>query len=181
MSRSALSQVINSSGKGSNSADKRKKRERAAHRAAKSGPPGLAEKLNPLKSGDWMLERKEKKEDIKKQYFSNKSRLHAKERQAEAVLKSQIARRKREIDTHYKVEKMKSGDPRLDKARRKARNNFTKQEKKMERKHKQQWQQSYRSLRNHRDKQYRDSLKEIKKDYRRQRGLPDKMKTPWKF
>jgi len=107
--------------------------------------------------------------------------MHVQERHSEDRLKQQLARRKKEIDNYYRVSKLAENDPRLEVARRKARQKFDRYERETKRKHHLQWQKSFRGLRSRRDKQYRDITKQLKKEYRRKRGLPEGMQGPWNF
>ena len=177
MGRSILSQLVNKSGKKSDGSDKNEKREGAM----KIGPSRLAQQLNPLKADEWAIEKQDRQEVVKKQYFSDKRRLHVKERHARARVKAQLIRRKDEIDNYYRVRKLRDEDSRLERARRNARRRFERYEKKTERKHREQWQQSYRNLRSQRDKQYRSITKSMKKEFRKSRGLSDESQAPWDF
>lgn len=166
-------------GPGSDDSAKKKARRQ---RAAAAGPPGLAEKINPLApSNEWVVEKKSRHDKAKKQYFKDKQRLHVKERHATARLNAQLESRKKVIDAHYKVKKLKESDSRLAKARRMARKNFDRYVKKTERKHREQWQGSYRNLRSQRDKQYHSITKTMRKEHRQERGLPDATQSPWKI
>ena len=140
---------------------------------------GVLQHILPMRPDEWVEERLNRQAVVRDQYFRDKRRMHVKERQARAVIKAQMARKKNEIDAHYRVGSLKKSDPRLEKVKRKAKHNFEKYERKTTGKNHDQWVKSHRALRTRRDKQYRQITKELKKEIRKSRGVEGKLQTPW--
>ncbi len=134
--------------------------------------PGLRRELPFVKSNDpWTVERKARQEKITKQYLSDKKKLVKKRQSAEGDLRRQLKREKAEVDRYYRIRKLKEHDPRLEKARRKARHKYELIERKMLRKHRDSWQKQERSMQMSRDKRRRKVTKEMRKESRKARGL----------
>lgn len=160
-------------------AEKRQRRQRAMNMARRGGLQGLVERFDPLKKDQLGLERQQQQKLVRDQYFRDKQRKHVEERRAEEQLKRQMHRKKEEIANYYRVGELRKTDARWESASLKAQRKYGRYEQKVQQKHHRQWLQTFRRMRMQRDRQYRQITKNIKKDIRRSRGLPDKMQGPW--
>ena len=160
---------------------KKQQREKDQQQAYQAGPPGVGRELSFLKSGDdeWQVERNRQHKEVMDQYWRNKDHLSRKRRHAARELKQDLRREGEEIEKYYRLHKLKVGDPRLKRAQRMARHKHKLLERKLERKHREQWQRQLRSLQSTRDREKRRITREMKIASRRARGLPDKTQWPW--
>lgn len=180
MAGSILNQIIN--GTGFNSSGKNKKKAQRKRMALRQGSSGLVDKLNPFRADQWTLERRSRREEVKDRYFKEKKQLKKKERRAENRMKAELAREKKQIRSHYRVNKLDENDPRLKKARKKAQKKIAKEERQMKRQHHRHWSDTYNDLKNKREKQYHDITKSMKKEYRNT-NTPGggNSPSPWQF
>ncbi len=146
-----------------------------------AGRPDFFEKFSFLKSEKepWVLERQKRQLEVREQYNKNRRQMLLKRKAAERELKRELEHEKKEIDEKYRLHELADGDPRRKRAEKMARDKYREIEKIEERKFERTWNVNrgsmFRKLKTDKGKDYRRITKEMKRESRRDRGLPPEM------
>lgn len=179
--RPYLAQFFSKPSKSSGGSSKQDRLQRAADMSRRAGLHGLLEQLDPLRVDAKGMQRQQQQRVVREQYFRDKRRMAVQERREREDLKRRMEQKRREIDNYYRVGELAQTDPRLTAASGKAQRKYDRYERKTQRRHHRQWLRSFRGRAIQRNKQYRQITKQMKKQARRSRGLPDEMQAPWNF
>lgn len=159
------------------SSSRNKRREESWGRAQKAGPPDALQSLNPLARGgsDYELERKRRRNEIQQKFYSpGRKRLVRRRQQAERSFRDSLRRQQEKIEGYYRCKEKSLGEER---AQEKVKERFRREEREMTRKFRKTWQDQESDLKRQRDRKYRQITKEMHKESREARGLPDR--TQW--
>lgn len=147
-----------------------------------SEPVSLTDRLVSSKTLNMpIVERRERHKEVQDQYQGDRQLLLKERRQSEKMLQEQLARKKEEVDQHYRLSHYRPGDPRLLKAQRRAQEVYEKHERHMRVQHHLDWQDRWHNLRRGRDQRYRQITKDMKLEDRLalRQALDDGEASPW--
>lgn len=157
-----------------------RRRREQARQAFDEGPPGVLSNLPFIRAKDpWTVEWQNRRQEAVDQYWRNKRKLQHSRRTDRRRLADTLDRRQEDIDQYYRLHEIKPDDPRRERAVREAQRKYRLVEGQMRRKNREGWQRQMRALQLTRDRQKRRVTRDMKREYRRARGL-DPGNLPWR-
>lgn len=157
-----------------------RERRELAQQAFNDGPSGVLSRLPFMRAKDpWTVEWQNRQQEAVDEYWRNKRKLLVSRRSADHDLKKRLDRQQADINRYYRLNELRPGDPRRERAVREAHHRFRLAERQMRRQHRESWQRQKRALQLTRDKAKRKVTRSMKLEYRRARGL-DPGNLPWR-